>query len=158
MNVAQIIDIVEKLVTILGFIVAGLWTYYKFFRGRTFKPQLEPKIAVEVVTLDGRGFLKITTSLKNVGLSEVPIMQQGSGVKVFTLQPNNDQSFADSVEWDFSAILDVFEHHKWIEPNEEIEDHFLVRLVGSEQQAFKVEVRIQGKKTAWHASSIVVQS
>lgn len=151
----QIIDSGEKLFKIIAILVGAFWAYYKFFKGRTFKRRLEIDLNANLVPIADRNYLKITASLKNVGLSKIPFDLAGSGLRIFLPKTNNFPNFVDSVSWKRAATLSAFERHQWIEPNEKISDNWLVVLPDSKNVIFKLELCIASKKTVWYATSIV---
>ena len=66
-------DAVAALTQALAILLGGLWAYFKFVRGRTFAHRLELGIdASTVATAQGTG-LKVTATVKNVGLTKLTL-------------------------------------------------------------------------------------
>jgi hypothetical protein len=38
-----IVDVLQKLFTIAAIVVGGIWAYFNFFKGRTYRMRLEPE-------------------------------------------------------------------------------------------------------------------
>jgi hypothetical protein len=159
-TVARIIDSAEKISKIVAIIVGGIFAYYKFFRGRTFRPRLEPALEASVLQIGALKHLKAKVRVKNVGLSRVPIEREVSGLRVFVYAPmNSDGEPGDKVspvEWRRERTVDVFKDHAWIESGETIEDNWLLSMPRSElPAAFRLELKLAGRTTDWFANAIV---
>jgi hypothetical protein len=77
-----VLDGANKAVASAAFLVGGIWAYYKFIRGRVYRPRLEPTIAVRAFQRTAP-YLVASISLKNVGTSKVECKQEGSALRVF---------------------------------------------------------------------------
>ena len=71
------LDAADKLVKIAAIVIGGVWAYYKFVKGRFYRPRLEPSVTAETFRSADRDYVVVSTSLKNVGTSKIDI-QQGS--------------------------------------------------------------------------------
>ncbi|HSB12877.1 MAG TPA: hypothetical protein VLE22_00375, partial [Bryobacteraceae bacterium] len=105
------IETAEKIVTILAIIGGAGWAYFHYFRGRTYRPRLEPKVDGKVFIRVGVRYVIATAELKNAGLSKLEIMQEGTALRVLAGQPTQD---ATDIEWARLCTLPVFETHRWI--------------------------------------------
>jgi hypothetical protein len=148
-----VLDGANKAVASAAFLVGGIWAYYKFIRGRVYRPRLEPTIAVRAFQRTAHDYLVASISLKNVGTSKVEIKQEGSALRVFCT-PLRVEAPPQVTEWKRVATLPVFEAHAWIESTETIEDTPLIYLP-PEQLAAKLELRIVGQALEWNAKAIV---
>ena len=83
----KIADVAWKLTASVGVIVGGIWAYFKFIKGRTFKPNLVPKVAGETRHKNGDVYLIATTEVENAGASIVSINHQYTVIRVFTGHP-----------------------------------------------------------------------
>ena len=52
MNLGNVVDMIQKIVTSAGVIIGAIWTYFLFVRGRTLKPRIVPRISPPLVILD----------------------------------------------------------------------------------------------------------
>ncbi len=147
-NWAPWLDAAEKVFRIAGYFAGGAWAYFKFFRGRTFRPRLEPSIAAHLHRRAPQRLLTAAVKIKNVGLSRVDVLQKGTGVRVYRL--------GEGSRWDRIETLEVLKGHGWIEPGETIEEHVLAEIPGDDPPALKIELTLQSKKTQWEVVSIVV--
>jgi hypothetical protein len=154
-DLQKLVDILQKLFTIAAIIVGGIWTYFNFFQGRTYKMRLEPNVSGKVVTINELSHLVATISVKNVGLSKVEIEQKGSALKVLSYEAWDGVNNILSIEWQNLTAFPVFETHQWIEPGEEITEQRLLVIPKSEYTAFQLQLRIVSKKAAWRAMDIV---
>ena len=141
---------------ILAIIVAGIFAYYKFFRGRTFYPRLEPALEASVIEVGPLKYLKTKARVKNVGLSKVPIDKDASALLVYRAEKRLSATGVRPVDWQLNHAVDVLVYHRWVEPGETIEDNWLFATSSSEEPvAFKVELKLAGGKTDWYANAVV---
>jgi hypothetical protein len=66
----------------LALLAAGMWAYFKFAKGRTFRDRLTPNVSGRFVSIDGSVFLVVTAQMKNVGLSKVAFNPKASILNV----------------------------------------------------------------------------
>jgi hypothetical protein len=72
---------------IIAIFIGGLWAYYKFFRGRTFKSRSEFLVSGLVQRDANSAELLASAQMKNVGLSKIRISQRGSALSAFRSLP-----------------------------------------------------------------------
>lgn len=147
---------VKTIAEILGILVGALWAYYKFFRGRTFRPRLELLVSGKTWNSDRLTQLTATVQIKNVGLSKLALSQEGTALRVFSQQPTKAKDIPTDVEWERLLTRAIFEKHKWIEPGETIVDEMLLALGNSDDlKAIKLELRIVAGGIEWNSRAIV---
>lgn len=66
----------------LALIGGGVWAYFKFAKGRTFRDRLTPTVTAKFVLIEGSVFLAVTTRIKNVGLAKIAFNPEASTVIV----------------------------------------------------------------------------
>lgn len=152
------LDATDKVLKILGILGGAVFAYYKFVKGRMFRPRLEPSVSGETFRKNDRDYLIATIALKNVGTSKVEIKQAGTALRVFgsptSAIDDAEPSTQASADWKRIGTLSVFEKHGWIESAELIEDQILV-AIPDDQLAIKLELRIVGQRLEWNAKTIV---
>lgn len=151
----KILEVLQSGATILAIIAGGVWAYYNFFKGRIYKPRLEPKITGALFAKNGENFLIVTAQLKNVGLSAVRIDRKGSALRLFAYTDPPDFSRVRKVQKTRLHTVDVFEEHGWIEPGEIIDDQRLFSLPKNGFVALSAEIRLVSDKIEWNAASII---
>lgn len=52
---------------IIVIVLGGVFSYYRFFRGRTFVERAQPTLSVRVVPADGENIHAVTLTLENIG-------------------------------------------------------------------------------------------
>jgi hypothetical protein len=149
---SAVLSDIKTIVETVAVIVGGIWAYYKFFRGRTFKPRLEPAISGRASEAKGLTNVLISVELKNVGLSKVAISKEGSAMRVFATDPAKTDGVA---VWQRAITVGVFEKHGWIEPGETITEQALISVAGIGHKAIKLELRLVGNHIEWNALSII---
>ena len=152
------LDAADKIIKIVGILVGAVWAYYKFVKGRMFRPRLEPSVSGETFRKNDRDYLIASIALKNVGTSKVEIKQAGTALRVFgsptSATDDAEPSTQASADWKRIVTLSVFEKHGWIESAELIHDQILV-AIPADQLALKLELRIVGQGLEWNAKKIV---
>ena len=111
-------DAVASLAQASAIVLGGLWAYFKFIRGRTFAHRLEVAVEASRIANAARPAIKVTASLKNVGLTKLPL--RVARVTVFAIRPNDDDVEESELE-----KQRVFADHEWLEAEERITDEML---------------------------------
>jgi hypothetical protein len=89
---------IASIVTASAVLIGGSWAYFKFFKGRTYKPRLSVNIAAQWRKLDGCDALHIRIRVTNIGASQVSLNQYGTGLHLSF--PAAEQSEPpDDVRW-----------------------------------------------------------
>jgi heme/copper-type cytochrome/quinol oxidase subunit 2 len=141
------IETIGAIVAVVIAVGTVLWGAYRFYKGRVYRPRLEPGIT-GTVALDGSNvFLTWKASLKNVGSSKVDIAQKGSGLRVYTARAATVVVKAQAVQWDLHATVPVFVKHGWIECGETIEDANSLNIPRDAALSLKLDLRIVSEGT-----------
>jgi hypothetical protein len=157
----NLLENLQRVFTILAIIVGGLWAYFRFFKGRTYKPRLEPTISGTVTCKNSMSYLVTTVRIKNVGLSDQKIHQAGTSMKIYifssSMIPAADGSNpgAELPEWDHVATLPILKHHRWVEPGETVEEQELVLVSGCDHSAFRLVLTLVAGGNYWEVPRIV---
>lgn len=154
----EIWSAIQSIVTVLAIAVGGLWTYFNYFRGRVYRPRLEPKIMGKLVCKQGVTYLSVIAQVKNIGLSKIAVEQTGSAIIVSTFDPKAASGAVDKIKWNDLKAFPVFETHHWIEPGETIEDQQLFVLSSCNEVAIRLRLRLVFSKIEWNLDAIVEQS
>jgi hypothetical protein len=151
----KVLDAAGKVVQISAIVIGGVWAYYKFVKGRLYRPRLECSVTGEILRSSNRDYAVIAMSLKNCGTSKVEIRQEGTALRVFGCT-NNDvaDEGGDQVDWTHITTLSIFKQHAWIESSETIGDKVLVSLP-ADRLAVRLDFRIVGQRLEWSAKAIV---
>ena len=107
-------------------IVACIWAYFQYFRGRTYRERMETEISGTIFQEEETEYLVIIIMVKNSGLFRIRIHQKETILKVLTgrsILP--DSKIAQEIEWDLVAVLSILEDHAWLEPAESISNKLL---------------------------------
>jgi hypothetical protein len=143
----------------LAIVVGGLWAYFKFLRGRTFASRAELGVAAARLPGDVPA-LKVTATLKNAGLSKLPLRTQAVLLYGIEARPG-DESPAATVERKLGKAHKVFAAHGWVEAGETIADELVLLLPArGDVLAWRVECRVYERRRGegglrWTASVVV---
>jgi hypothetical protein len=139
---------VGDIVTAVAVVVGGLWAYFKFVRGRTYKPRLSVHIGAQWRKPDGIGdALHVRVRVTNIGASKVSLNQYGTGL-IIAFPAVTQHLPPDDIVWEPVLLregqerwFEIFKEHSWIEPNETVSDDLLLSLDRPPTIA-KLEVRL----------------
>jgi len=143
----------------LALIAGGVWAYFKFAKGRTFRDRLNPAVSGKLVSIDGSVFLMVTIRFQNVGLSRIAFDQGVSSLAVFEFVPSQTEVLL-SVENNRLATVRVFrDTDRYIEPNEIVERQTLIALPHVSAIGYQLEFEVfSDSGYEWRAMSIVDKS
>jgi hypothetical protein len=157
-------DGVAALAQAAAIVVGGIWAYFKFIRGRTFAKRAELSVTPSV--LSGQTpKLKVRATLRNAGLSKLPLRTQAVFIYGISAAPTADNPIATREE-QLGRPKKIFAAHQWIEAQETVTDELLFLMPDSqfanerEWLAFRVECRVYAKRRRkgalnWTASALV---
>lgn len=127
---------VQTILTILAIIAA----YFRFVRGRVHHHRLELTISGRAIDRNTALHLLVTVRLKNVGVSQAVIRQEGTALRIYGFEPVPDDTGPAS-NWKRLDTLSVLTQHEWIESGETIEDQQLI-VVPKNYHTFNLELRV----------------
>jgi hypothetical protein len=148
-----VLSAIESVLKCAAILLAGIWTYYIYVRGRVSRPRLKASISTERFIAARTEMLLLTIELQNVGTSKVPIQQKGTAVSVDLL--NQISTHAHVPNWRTTYVLEVFLKHGWIEPGEEITEELIFPAEQLDGHAARLNLRIVSKGKEWNFSRIV---
>ena len=73
MDLKTATDVASSIVTSLAVVIGGVWAYFKFIKGRTFAHRAELDVSPSLETSAESLYLSVTITLKNTGLSKLPL-------------------------------------------------------------------------------------
>jgi len=157
-NLSYIIDVIQKIISILAIIAGGLFTYYKFIKGRVYRSRLEPDITGEIIQINDIYYLKIIVSIKNIGISKILINKEGTAISKYFNRTIVENTQLNKVEWDETKFVsfDVFIDHSTLESGEYIGDNLLIILPRDRFDAIKIELRIVSRDIEWSTSEVLL--
>jgi hypothetical protein len=136
----KVSGIVAKTVQTVALLVGGAFAYFKFVRGRVFRPRLELSVSGTLFEKNGSRYLIATAKAKNVGLSKCATQQEGSGVRI--------SAYTDD-GWEVLTADDVLQQHEWIESAEPLSDDVLFPLNHRHDVAYRLEFRLVSQDKDW---------
>lgn len=152
-------DIIEasKNVVEMGAVAAGgVWAYFKFVKGRTFKESLTPAVSGRFASIDGVIYLIATTQIKNVGLSKIEFDREGSALILFEYNPSSQNEIHTVADNRLTSFEVFSEKDRYIEPNEIIDGQRFIAVPGPLKLAYRLEVEIASTAGfTWRATNIV---
>jgi len=154
-NIKSIVGIVGPSITALALIIAGIWAYFKFAKGRTFKDRLQVDLDGWWHIADGRNLLQARVTLKNIGSSRI-LLEDGTRLKVSRLAAlEYHLPGRRSVVWREVEKVEIFSEHDWIEPGETVSDDVLLDLETPEPVIALFEVTLVCRRDEVSARRII---
>jgi hypothetical protein len=144
------LDNIEKILRIIAYVIGALWVYFNFWKGRTYRPRIEPTVTGQILNHQGSKFIKILINLKNVGLSKVDVVQSGTALRLLSYDSSNKND-----PWKHQSTISILSAHNWIEPSETVSEQFLIPFIGPSLIAVKAELILVSKKTMWETAIIL---
>jgi hypothetical protein len=132
-HVKTVVDIIGTAITGVAVIAGGIWAYFKFAKGRTFRPRLEVDLSGQWrrvgswQRLNRKQLLQARIRVKNIGASKVTLLQRGTGLRVSVLAASQPPPPAPA-RWDSQRVFVILKEHSWIEPGETVSDDLLLDL------------------------------
>jgi hypothetical protein len=142
------LDVADDIIKFIALLVGAAWTWMNYLRGRTYKRKLEADVTGHLFRKNAQLYLSIHCQLKNVGQSEYPIEQHGSGCQVIAYSGGPPELL-----WTFS----VFTEHGWLEPGEQIDEPLLlrVRVDPTRLIGLRLHLKVVSGGIEWNSSCIV---
>ncbi|MBO3749454.1 hypothetical protein J5X84_25525 [Streptosporangiaceae bacterium NEAU-GS5] len=147
----------------LCLLLAGLWAYLKFSKGRTFRSRLEISVSASGHELRGRHYLKVTVRLVNIGHAKLRFREHRL-VRLWcahdiawtaeTPADNGDHAQGPrNIEWlDTGLLTPIFQEHVLVEPGEPLAEDLLIPVPppakGTHWAAYKVEMTVCGMESS----------
>jgi hypothetical protein len=154
-DVKTVVDIVGTTVTAAAVVVGGLWAYFKFVKGRTYRPRLEVGMSGRWRNVDGRRLIHARVAVRNIGASVVTLIQEGTGLRISVLAVDQDPPPA-AMAWTSMRVFEIFGEHEWIEPGETVSDDVLLDLGVSESLPLLFESRLVWQLSGRQSDQVVV--
>jgi hypothetical protein len=147
-TVKTVVDVIGTAVTALAVIIGGIWAYFKFVKGRTYRPRLESDLSGEWRLVEGKQLLQARITAKNLGASKFTLLQTGTGLRISVLAREQSRAPAPA-DWTSLRVFEVFREHQWIEPGETVSDDLLLNLGTSQPVTTLFEARLVCRWSRW---------
>jgi hypothetical protein len=137
-------DTVQSFATTLGIIVGGLFTYFKFFKDRVYRPRVCAIVEGGHTTIAREQFLMCRITMENKGSTKLCILGENTSIKLFR---GRRRLKYDGVLWGSDPIgeVSVFDRHAWIESGETIADEQVFWLPSDDNGIYRVRFRLSIK-------------
>lgn len=126
-NLKTVVEIIGTSVTAVAVVVGAIWAYFKFVKGRTYRPRLSVGLSGQWLVIDGKPMLMARITVKNLGASVITLRQFGTGLRVSALA-GEQPAPPTPATWDELRVFEVLREHEWIEPAETVSDDLLLDL------------------------------
>ena len=152
-SVNDIVDILSKIITILATILAGSWAYYRFVRGRTFRPRFTLKVEGRTLRKRTTDYLLLSVKLTNIGLSKIDI--EHASARLYLLQAD-DKKKSVPVRRSYLTTARLFAAHNWFEPGVTVHDEKLISLQSTNGAAISAVCAVTARHKALSFKSLSV--
>ena len=139
-----IFGILTNIFTIAAIAIGAIWTYFNYFKGRTYRMRLEPDISSSITRVNGAIYLLAIARIKNVGISKIDLLKQGSALSLQLGKTRTPAPWPSAMKWgQESASWEVFQEDTLIEPGETVQDKWLIEIPSSDFTRQRTLVRSQ---------------
>lgn len=121
------VDFAETLIPSLAVIIGGVFAYFKFVRGRIFRPRVKIKLSAQWQNIDNKQWLLARIHVKNIGASKILLSQRGTGLRV-SVPAQQQPPPPAAAKWDSRGLRSILKQHSWIESKEMVSDDLLLDL------------------------------
>lgn len=156
MDAKDIVDIFSKSVTAIATILAGGWAFFRFVKGRVFKPRLTLTVSARQLCTEGTAYLLSTIQLTNVGLSRVDIA--GATLRVCSLSGEPDAELVATPELAWLETPRVLLAHSWIESGEALREENILILPLNHRLPVHVDCKVLSRGLSFTATAIAIPS
>jgi len=120
----SITDIILKDVAL---VIAGVWAYWKFVKGRTHKSRIVPEITWKVIPNGENDQLCVTAKITNTGLFASTIEERGFIIQI--LEPiHSDSDNIQKLRWRDIGQFNVFTEQDMIEVGEVMQEELVITI------------------------------
>jgi len=152
MDIKDIVEIGSKIITALATILAGGWAYYRFVKGRVFKPRLTLTASARRLRIQGTEYVLSTIQLSNVGLSRIDI--DGATLRVCSLSGRAVPELVTVPKRVWLDTSKVLLAHSWIESGEVLREENLLTLPLDQGFPILLDLRIVARGVSFTATAI----
>jgi hypothetical protein len=162
-------DVANNIVTSCAVLIGGVWAYFKFIRGRTFAHRAELNVSPSLERSADALYLSVTVTLKNTGLSKLPLNSNMKIVRLFGITHEADRSVR-AAGWERILTIPILDQHAWLEAQEAVTDTVVYSLHSTDGKdsgygAYQVEALVGAprrlitrKGTRWQSRAVVFLS
>jgi hypothetical protein len=148
------INVIGPIITAAVAVIGGIFAYFKFIKGRIFRPRVRINMSAEWIKSSAKDLLLARIEVKNIGKSKISIKQEGTGLRVLVLAADQPAAPA-ATAWERRKTCTILKGHDWIESDETVSSDTLLDL-GIAPAPVKFEGRIVVRRTAF--SNIAVNA
>ena len=155
MNWAAALEVAEKITTIVVLSLGAIGAYYKFLKGRIFKPRLQLDVGGRVICDGDVTCLLVNLQLKNVGASTVQFNKEGTLIEVYYYGAEYYEPTPHLAFWQPLKKFRIFENLGWIESGEQTQDAVLIALPRKREVAFRVDMTVIAHGIAFKTRGVI---
>jgi hypothetical protein len=139
-----------------------VWAYFKFARGRLFRPRLEMTISGSPTRHRECYHVIVRYTVRNIGLRRVTIDQAGSDICVEIAHPASPAAMIPPT-WKLQGSHPVLQNHRRIESGGAVSEEIMILLPDAEAVALRLVLKLEATqlirlgraKRVWYAQSVV---
>lgn len=152
MAIKDIVDVVSNIVTAIATILAGVWAYYRFVKGRVFEPRLILTAQARRLRIQATEFVLSTVELSNVGLSRIDL--DTATVRLCSLSGDGVPDAVSVPERVWLDTCQILLAHSWIESGEVLTEQNLLTLPADHGSPILLDFRVVAQGVSFTATTI----
>jgi len=138
-DVLMAAQIAQSVVTTLAILFGGLWTYFRFFRGRTFHPRINLSVSGSTRKRGDKTYVSVSIKVENKGNAAVHIDHDRTYVAVHN--EHGQPGFGEHVD-----VVPVLRSCYIVEPQEGIVDEQLSCIDVEPDIVLRLVFHVQSKR------------
>jgi hypothetical protein len=156
MDTKDIVDIISKIITVLATIGAAGWAFYRFVKGRVFKPRLTLTVSARRLRMKGTEYVLYIVELSNVGLSRIDI--DSADLRICSLTGKADAELVGVPQRDSLGTCQVLLAHSYVESGEVLREENLLILPVDQSFPILLDFRVVARGESFTATAIAQPS
>jgi hypothetical protein len=121
-------------------VVGGVFTYYKFFKDRVYRPRVNVSVEGGHIDIGHEHFLMCRVTMTNKGANKLTIVREGTAAWLFEGSPGEP---FHSTDWgDHEVIVRMFQRHGWFESGETIADEQVIAVPQGDVAVYRLRFRL----------------
>ncbi len=148
----DVVQIFSNVVTALATILAGVWAYYRFVKGRVFEPRLTLTAKAHRLRIRTSEYVLSTVELSNVGLSKIDF--NNATLRVCSLSGNAEPDLLKVPKRVWLDTLGILLAHSSIESGEVLTEQNLLVLPSGHDLPILLDFRVVAQGMSFTASIV----
>ena len=161
-DVETIVNVIVGIVTCIGILSAGIWTFYVYVLGRSWAPNI--RLCANLKHVRNVGNMRtatVTVGMRNNGGTQAKDVKCWVSLLPITISKSQQLSDLERIDLPVEEnvatanVYNVFAGNTGLEPGEEVSEDVVLALTTSEAFKIGITVFIRNGKLKWVTSTVI---